>query len=57
MMVGEGGEHYVGGSFHGPFFHGGRTFSMKRAPDFPVLLKDDQKLNNKRNSTESKEQH
>ena len=29
----------MGGSLHGGIFHGGREFSMKKAPDFPTLFK------------------
>ena len=41
----ESGEGcYVGESFHGGCFHGGREISMKDAPGFPVLFKNEHKL-------------
>ena len=39
---------YMGGSFHRRIFHGGRDFSIKRAPIFQHYLKSDQKLDKKK---------
>jgi hypothetical protein len=39
FLGGIGGGGYVGESFHGGCFLGGRDFSIKGVPDFPALFK------------------
>ena len=46
FLVGGGRRRgYSGKSFRGGCFLGVRDISMKGAPDFPALFKNDQKLN------------